>query len=168
MEDYKRTLDIIVQRISKDYRPEYSITDIAQACYDSVNRIHPEEVEAILIKSKDGESSYCNQCGKCCRDYYIILRIEDIYKLSKVVDITGNIEKSPDHPDLFRFKTKPCKYILPDRRCSCYNQRPLTCRNHPITDGGGHRRVVRDPECEYILSFFYDKAVSLLTKEPFQ
>lgn len=167
MEDFDKTYTIVSMYMLREYNDKYTDDEIIDASFNSVYGLHKQEVDAILLKQDDGESGYCSQCGYCCQEYNIILRMEDIHKLSQEVDITGNIEKAPNFPGYYRFKEKPCKYLLKDNRCGCYHHRPLTCRNHPLTDME-HPRVVRESECDYVIHFFIDKAISLLTGEPFK
>lgn len=167
LEDFNKTYEIVSRHMAQEYGDKYSLEDIVVACQTAIYQAHKQEPKAILLKSKKGESGYCSQCGYCCREYNIILRMEDIYKLSKVVDITGNIEPAPNNPGYYRFKTKPCKYLQDNGRCSCYHNRPITCKNHPLTDMD-NPRVIREPNCDYIIQFFIDKSISLLTGEPFK
>lgn len=163
MEDFDNTFKHVLRMVTENHPEGYSEDDLFNAVDKAVNIVHNEELQAILIKSRNGESGYCSQCGRCCRDYGIILRPEDIYNLSKTVDITDNITHEGD---VYKFTEKPCRYLEKDGRCGCYTNRPMTCKNHPLTDPE-HPRVLRDPDCDYILNFFYDKSISLLTGEPF-
>jgi Fe-S-cluster containining protein len=163
VEDYTKTFGLVLELVKKDYSEDYTDKEMYKAVDKAVNTVHNEEVKAVLITSKQGESKYCNQCGYCCREYGIILRPEDIYNLSKTVDITGNIV----HEGMvYRFNERPCRYLESDGRCGCYDSRPLTCRNHPLTSPE-QPRIIRDPECTYILRLLSDIAVSMLTGEPF-
>lgn len=163
MEDFDNTFKHVLRMVNNSPPEGYSEEQVFDAVNTAVNTVHNEEVQAILIKSRNGESGYCSQCGRCCRDYGIILRPEDIYNLSKSVDIVGNITHEGN---VYKFKDKPCRYLEKDGRCGCYNNRPITCKNHPLTNPE-HPRILRDPNCDYILNLFYDKTISILTGEPF-
>ena len=163
MEDFDNTFKNVLSMFKDKPVDGYNDDELFNAVDLAVNIVHNEELQAILIKSRNGESSYCNQCGRCCRTYGIVLRPEDIYNLSKTVDITDNITHEGM---IYKFKEKPCQYLEKDGRCGCYENRPLTCKNHPLTNPE-HPRIIRDPDCNYILHLFYDIAFSMLTKTPF-
>jgi Fe-S-cluster containining protein len=164
VEDFYNTFKNVLERVNNNHPEGYNETEIFDAVDTAVNTIHNEEVQAILIKSQNGESGYCSQCGRCCRDYGIILHVEDVVRLNEAVDITGNITSIGGLK--YKFIDKPCRYLQKDGRCGCYDNRPMTCQNHPLTNPE-HPRVLRDPNCDYILNFFYDKSISLLTGQPF-
>lgn len=163
MEDFGRMTNLVFHRV-KDFLCDYDSIDVFRAVNTSVNIIHDEEIQAFLIKTHDGESDYCNQCGYCCQAYNINLRVLDVEELSKVTSIHDNLV---DNGEFYRFKHKPCKYLLSDGRCRYYNHRPLSCRNHPLTNHD-QPRIIRDPECNFCIQFFIDKSISLLTKKPFK
>ena len=163
MEDFKKTFELVLNRVTKEYSTTYDEDTIFNAVNKAVNTIHEEEVQAIIIKSRNGESNYCEQCGNCCQEYGIILRPEDIYALSKTVNIVDNIT---NERGVYKFKEQPCRYLHSDGRCECYTSRPLTCRNHPLTNPE-EPRIIRDPNCEYILRLLSDISISMLTGKPF-
>lgn len=149
----------------KEKQSNYNEIDVYKAVDKAVNIIHHEEIQAFLIKTKKGESDYCDQCGRCCKEYYIFLSHEDKVRFEKEPyndpDIISN------GSGLWQFKNKPCKYLKDDGRCGCYYDRPQSCRNYPLTDME-QPRVVRDPDCMFCVNFFVDKSISILTKKPFE
>lgn len=160
----KKVYNKLLQRLKKE-STDYSEKILFDAVNLAVGTVHNEEIQAFNIKTKNGESGYCSQCGQCCKEYNIILRLQDIAKLNQAVDLKQNLMKEGD---LFKFKDKPCRYQLNDGRCGCYEHRPITCKNHPLTNHEGVPRIIRDPDCDFCVNFFIDKSISLLTGEPFK
>lgn len=163
MENFAKMLGIVFHSV-KEKQPNYTSIEIYTAVNKAVNTIHKEEIQAFLIKTKKGESKYCNQCGRCCKDYYIFLSHEDKVRFEK--DPYNDKDIISNGMGLWKFKNKPCKYLKSDGKCGCYYNRPISCQNYPLTNLE-YPRVIRDPECMFCVNFFIDKSISILTKEPF-
>jgi len=108
----------------------------------------------------------CTGCGNCCRDTVVCLTDADI---QRIVDGTGKtaatfvqfydeeeVELSPRSPFWVMLGKKKavmglkwirghCMFLDADNRCTIYEHRPVTCRQHPfdiqLSDTGAVTRI---------------------------
>ena len=88
----------------------------------------------ICMSYKD--SFPCEMCGKCCHQPNIVLRPEEIDRISVAAKIplyefmTKYVERTKDGRMLFS-KTDPCAFLGNDNRCRIWEDRPEICRDFP-------------------------------------
>jgi Fe-S-cluster containining protein len=95
----------------------------------------------------------CTGCGNCCRETVVLLTDADV---RRIADGTGKtprefirffgpdvVEMGSRHPLWVRFdrgravmalkwQGDHCTFLAPDNRCTIYEHRPVTCREHPF------------------------------------
>lgn len=81
----------------------------------------------------------CLSCAHCCRNYSPILKVEDINRIGKKLDLSFEelvdtyIEM--DEEGDFVFRTQPCPMLnLETNKCNVYEDRPESCRSYPHTN----------------------------------
>lgn len=104
-----------------------------------LNHITPE-MERDLDRAYGICNSYsdipCEMCGKCCSQPEIIVRPEEIDRVSVAGGIPlyefmkDYLVQTDDGRFLFK-KTKPCAFLGKDKRCTIWNDRPEICNDFP-------------------------------------
>jgi Fe-S-cluster containining protein len=95
----------------------------------------------------------CTGCGNCCRDTVVLLTDTDVHRITdatgkKVEEFVrffgeGEVEMGKRDPMWVRFsrrraamglkwKKGHCIFLDDDNRCTIYEHRPVTCREHPF------------------------------------
>lgn len=78
----------------------------------------------------------CEMCGRCCHQPHIVVRPEEIDRVSTAAGIplpvfmTEYLVRMPDGRFLFR-KTDPCAFLGKDNRCTIWKDRPQICDDFP-------------------------------------
>lgn len=78
----------------------------------------------------------CEMCGRCCHQTHIVVRPEEIDRISGASGIplyefmTQYLVKMDDGRFLFK-KTKPCAFLGKDNRCTIWENRPQICDDFP-------------------------------------
>jgi len=108
----------------------------------------------------------CTGCGNCCRETVVLLTDADV---TRIAEGTGRaprefvrffgpdaVEMGSRHPLWVRFdrgravmalkwQGGHCMFLESDNRCSIYDHRPVTCREHPfnvtLSDTGAVERI---------------------------
>ncbi|MDX9881826.1 MAG: YkgJ family cysteine cluster protein [Prolixibacteraceae bacterium] len=80
----------------------------------------------------------CLTCANCCSTISPIVTDKDIERLAKhlkmkAADFIGQYLYRDEDND-YVFKETPCPFLLPDKYCAVYEQRPRACREYPHTD----------------------------------
>lgn len=86
----------------------------------------------------------CLDCANCCKTISPIISDKDIDRLAKAnrmrpVEFVSRYLQQDEDQD-FVFTQAPCPFLMPDRYCSVYENRPKACREYPHTD---RRRMVQ-------------------------
>ncbi len=82
------------------------------------------------------ENFPCEMCGKCCHQPHIVVRPEEIDRISSAAEIPlydfmrNYLVQTSDGRFLFR-KTDPCAFLGPDKRCRIWKDRPQICDDFP-------------------------------------
>jgi Fe-S-cluster containining protein len=94
-----------------------------------------EKPPADVVKGKYyTRTGSCNQCGKCCKDIYLIHEDKTIDSLELFEEL------KPANPEYQHFvvvgETEhglqfQCKHLSPENRCAIYENRPDFCRKYP-------------------------------------
>lgn len=95
----------------------------------------------------------CTGCGNCCRDTVVCITDEDVRRITQgtgkspldFVRFYTEKEVSMDQRDplwvrfgkskaimALRWKNDQCIFLDKDNRCTIYEHRPVTCRDHPF------------------------------------
>ncbi len=94
----------------------------------AVHRLHDE-----VFSTTD-----CLECANCCKTTSPIFYQGDIERLARHFRIRPSafIEKylRIDDDDDYVLVASPCPFLLPDNRCSVYDDRPRACREYPHTN----------------------------------
>lgn len=78
----------------------------------------------------------CEMCGKCCHQPHIIVRPEEVDKISVAAGIPLNdfiknyLVQTSDGRLLFK-KTDPCAFLGEDCKCRIWKNRPSICDDFP-------------------------------------
>ena len=78
----------------------------------------------------------CEMCGRCCHQPHIIVRPEEVERISSAADIplfqfmTEYLVPIGDGNFHFK-KTDPCAFLGPDNRCTIWKSRPGICDDFP-------------------------------------
>jgi len=78
----------------------------------------------------------CEMCGKCCCQPNIVIRPEEMDRLSRAAGIslydfvTEYVERTSDGRLLFS-KTDPCAFLDENNRCRIWRDRPEICGDFP-------------------------------------
>lgn len=80
----------------------------------------------------------CLTCANCCSTISPIVTDKDVDRLSrflkmKAVDFISRYLYVDDDGD-YVFQKTPCPFLMPDKYCMVYEQRPKACREYPHTD----------------------------------
>ncbi len=80
----------------------------------------------------------CLDCANCCSSISPMVTDKDVERLArhlkmKAVDFIEQYLYRDEDND-YVFKETPCPFLLPDRYCAVYEQRPKACREYPHTD----------------------------------
>ena len=82
------------------------------------------------------DSFPCEMCGKCCHQPHIVVRPEEIDRISSAAGIPlydfmrNYLVQTGDGRFLFK-KTNPCAFLGPDNRCRIWKDRPQICDDFP-------------------------------------
>lgn len=82
------------------------------------------------------DSFPCEMCGRCCRQPNIVIRPEEVDRISHAAGIplhdfvTGYIVRTSDGRLLFS-RTDPCAFLDKDGRCRIWKDRPEICGDFP-------------------------------------
>jgi uncharacterized protein len=86
----------------------------------------------------------CLNCANCCSNISPIVTEKDVEKLAKHLRMKPSAFVSQylytDEDNDYVFKQTPCPFLLPDKYCMVYENRPKACREYPHTD---HRKMVQ-------------------------
>ena len=81
----------------------------------------------------------CHQCGKCCHQPNIIVRPEEVERISAAAGtdlytfMTEYVYQTSDGRLLFNKKEgAPCRFLNKDHRCSIWKDRPQICDDFPF------------------------------------
>jgi len=80
----------------------------------------------------------CLTCANCCSTISPAITEKDVERLAKrvrmkAVDfIRQYLFKDEDND--YVFKLTPCPFLMPDKSCMVYEDRPKACRDYPHTD----------------------------------
>lgn len=78
----------------------------------------------------------CEMCGRCCHQPHIIVRPEEIERVSSAAGIplftfmSEYLVQTDDGRFLFK-KTDPCAFLGKDNRCKIWKDRPEVCDEFP-------------------------------------
>jgi Fe-S-cluster containining protein len=78
----------------------------------------------------------CEMCGRCCHQPNIIIRPEEIDRVSHAAGVplyefvTKYVERTPDGRMLLS-KTDPCAFLDKNNRCKIWKDRPEICGDFP-------------------------------------
>ena len=77
----------------------------------------------------------CTKCANCCKRVRPVLKLADIRRLAKHLDLSVNDFRSgflADDPESegYIFRNQPCPF-LQDNLCKVYDHRPGDCRSYP-------------------------------------
>ena len=106
----------------------------------------------ICMSYRDGFP--CEMCGRCCHQPHIVVRPEEIDRISSAADIPlydfmrNYLVQTSDGRFLFK-KTNPCAFLGPDNRCRIWSNRPQICDDFP-----------------YAVSMFMSRVYLALTNQP--
>jgi len=80
----------------------------------------------------------CLKCANCCTSIPPIIIKSDIKRIAKHLNLTEKqfAEKhlTTDEDGDQVLNASPCKFLLPDNKCSIYDVRPKACRAYPHTN----------------------------------
>lgn len=163
-EDFQKLMQTIHKHLEKRLQTDlkqYTLEDLHEAITKSVTMYHDEEVDAYL-KMK---GSLCSNCGMCCQTHQIVMSEMDVFRLSREINPSVYIKPDPERKGRYNFKEIPCSFHQTNNRCSIYNVRPQSCRNYPLTVRGERERMTRDPRCNFVVRFFIEKTLAILSQE---
>lgn len=110
---------------------------------------------------------HCNQCGACCREFYIPLSHIDVLRLLVAYPEAAPEElfllRPVDPPDIealllegsfwhlmLQRREDACRFLLEDGRCGTYESRPRACRTFPFDQAPlGLLRILPDAQTVY-------------------
>jgi hypothetical protein len=114
------------------YRGKYVLHGLKEVTPDMKNDL--DLAYDICMSYKDDFP--CEMCGRCCRQPNIIIRPEEVDRISFASKIplhefiSGYIVRTTDGRLLFS-KTDPCAFLDTDNRCRIWKDRPEICRDFP-------------------------------------
>ncbi|NJN26148.1 MAG: YkgJ family cysteine cluster protein [Cyclobacteriaceae bacterium] len=80
----------------------------------------------------------CLTCAFCCTYVGPRITLPDIRRISKALRLReADFERTYlkiDEDGDFVFRSMPCPFLLPDKKCLIYDDRPKACREYPHTD----------------------------------
>lgn len=108
----------------------------------------------------------CEMCGRCCHQPNIIIRPEEVDRISSAAGIplydfmTKYVVRTSDGRILFK-KTNPCAFLGPDNKCKIWKDRPGICDDFPYEVSLFMSRVylaITNPEADImkLLSYMDD------------
>ncbi len=137
---------------------------------DGLNSISPE-MEHNLDLAYDICMSYrgmfpCEMCGRCCHQPHIVVRPEEIDRVSAVAGIPlydfmrDYLVETKDGRLLFK-RTDPCTFLGEDNKCRIWRSRPQICDDFPYTVSMFMSRVYLaltnpDADVEALISYMDD------------
>jgi len=81
----------------------------------------------------------CLDCANCCSSLPVLLTQKDSQRLAKTLQLkTAEFETlytTQDEDGDTVLKESPCPFLLQNKHCSIYENRPLACRDFPHTQG---------------------------------
>lgn len=103
---------------------------------DLVHNIHTELFEAID----------CLECANCCASISPIVIDKDIQRIAKGLRLKPSVFVETymdiDEENDYVFKNSPCPFLMPDKYCAVYENRPRACREYPHTDRKRFRQIL--------------------------
>lgn len=164
-ENYPRLERLVLRRLRKQLKKEgeqYNDDCIIEAVHEAIYEFHEAEINAYFNFTKKGTSNLCSACGKCCKNCQIVMTEGDVQRLSTRINPLDYIIPDTLRAGRYVFKDVPCKFHQNDNRCGLYHVRPQSCRNYPLIAPDGRERMVRSPDCMFVVRFFVLKAHALL------
>jgi hypothetical protein len=88
----------------------------------------------------------CLTCANCCKTTGPLFTQKDIETLARrfrmppgaFVETYLRLDEDGDYV----LKSVPCPFLLPDNRCSVYEDRPRACREYPHTDRRNMKEIL--------------------------
>lgn len=100
--------------------------------------------EMLSDLEKESVWKYCQSCGDCCKDHYVVLSSEDLLRLSKFTGLDKNDFSYVSFRSIFKRaldydkKSGNCIFLCEKDgiySCGIYEVRPSVCRDYPYTVG---------------------------------
>lgn len=105
----------------------------------SLKKNKPPQLDAAIRREHDRQfaSIDCLDCANCCKSAPALLRQSDMDRLARRLGLTTGkfIDRYVlmDEDGDFVLNAVPCPFLLPDNRCSVYDDRPESCADYPHT-----------------------------------
>lgn len=123
-----------LKEMTDNRRQEFS------AFFQKLKRKKPPKLDQLVHELHDQafDQFNCLDCANCCSSISPIIREKDMERLAKNqrMKVSEFIDQYlyRDEDQDFVFKQAPCPFLMHDRHCCVYQDRPRACREYPHTD----------------------------------
>ena len=105
-----------------------------------LKKAKPKNLDSVVhsLHHEAFENFDCLECANCCKSLGPRLIDKDIERLAKHLKLKPSefmeqyVEIDEDND--YIFNSHPCPFLMPDKYCMVYEQRPKACRDYPHTD----------------------------------
>ncbi len=123
-----------LKELSNNHKREF------EALFQKLRKRKPKNLDDVVhaLHEEAFEEFSCLDCANCCAHISPIVIDKDIERLAKAermksVDfIAQYLHRDEDYD--YVFNQTPCPFLLADKQCCVYENRPRACREYPHTD----------------------------------
>ncbi len=111
----------------------------------------------------------CTACAACCREAYVVVTTEDIWRMSEALGMRRSdfrrayVGRNEDRDQCFN--RRPCPFLGRDRLCRHYQARPDCCRDYPFSLAIDCREKLENLSANYLVCPAVTLALDRLREE---